>query len=175
MPRPSELTTNGRDDLKQAMARYGGSAQICDRVKLIKYKDWRYFESSLELFVELQRYLVMHCDGCEDAFPKLADLQQGDEHERLYDLIMEFGGRKLIAQKLGMTYQAQTSVDVFRGMSFGPFSLDFAIRLFTVIRLEMMNLVPPLEEPEIKMPTTRWLLDHGHDRLARKVKQKVKQ
>ena len=102
----------------------------------------------------------MHYDGCEDAFPKLADLQ-GDEHERLYDLIMEFGGRKLIAQKLGMTYQGQTSVDVFREMSFGPFQFVFCN---PIIHCDSTR------NYELK-PTTRWLQDHGFDRLTREVKE----
>jgi hypothetical protein len=112
----------------------------------------------------------MHCGGSEDAFPKSAHIQ-ANGHDRLYDLIMEYGGRKLIAQKLDMTFQANTKIGIFSGMTFGSFSLDFAVRLLTVIRLEMMKADPPLDNPKIKMPTTAWLLGEGHDILATEVKQ----
>mmetsp|Transcript_16099 Transcript_16099/g.24157 ORF Transcript_16099/g.24157 Transcript_16099/m.24157 type:complete len:610 (-) Transcript_16099:2030-3859(-) len=168
MPRPSELATEGRDDLKQAMVRFGGSAKTCDLAKLIPYREWRHFESTLELFVELLKYLVKYHDGSEKVFPKLADIQ-GNGHERLYDLIMEYGGKKIVATKLDMEFQAQTKLDLFKGMSFGPFSLDFAVRLMYFIRNDLMKKDPPLERAKIQMPTKQYLLDNGEVRLAEEV------
>ncbi len=168
MPRPSELATEGRDDLKQAMVRFGGSAKTCNLAKLVPYREWRHFESTLELFVELLKYLVKYHDGCEKVFPKLADIQ-GNGHERLYDLIMEYGGKKIVATKLDMEFQAQTKLDLFKGMTFGPFSLDFAVRLMYFIRNDMMQKEPPLETAKIQMPTTQYLLDSGEERLAEEI------
>ena len=168
MARQGEITKAGRDDLKQAITRFGGNDYICQLARLIPYKEWRYFESCLELFVELQLYLVMHEDGREDLFPKLSDVQNKD-HERLYDLIMEYGGRKMIATKLDMDFQAQTKVELLRGMSFGKFSLDFAIRLMHFIRKEMLKQEPPLENPTIRMPTIKELISKGETKLAKDV------
>lgn len=168
MPRPSELATEGRNDLKQAMVRFGGSAKTCQLAKLVPYREWRYFESSLELYVELLKYLVKYHNGSEKVFPKLADIQ-ANGHERLYDLIMEYGGRKLIAAKLDMEFQAQTKLDLFKDMSYGPFSLDFAVRLLSFIRNDMMEKDPPLEKACIQMPTRQYLLSKGEDRLVSEI------
>lgn len=169
MARQSEFTKAGRDDLKQAITRFGGNPYICELARVIPYKEWRYFESSLELFVELQLYLVMHHgDGRENFFPKLSEIQ-GNGHERLYDLVMEYGGRKMIATKLDMDFQAQTKLDLLQGMSFGKFSLDFAIRLMHFIRKEMMEQEPPLDNPKIQMPTIKELISKGETKLAEEV------
>ncbi len=168
MPRPSELATEGRNDLKQAMVRFGGSAKTCQLAKLVPYREWRYFESSLELYVELLKYLVKFHNGSEKVFPKLADIQ-ANGHERLYDLIMEYGGRKLIAAKLDMEFQAQTKLDLFKDMSYGPFSLDFAVRLLSFIRNDMMEKDPPLEKAYIQMPTRQYLLSKGEERLVSEI------
>lgn len=164
MPRPSELATEGRNDLRQAMVRFGGPDKTCQLAKLVPYQDWRYFESTLELYVELLKYLVKYHDGSEKTFPKLADIQ-ANGHQRLYDLIMEYGGRKIIASRLNMEFQAQTKLDLFKDMSFGPFSLDFAVRLMSFIRNDLMAKEPPLDKPCILMPTRQYLLERGEQRL----------
>jgi len=168
MARPSEMTQEGRDDLKQAMTRFGGANCICQIAKLVPYKEWRYFESTLELFVELQKYLVLHEGGKEDVFPKLSDVSNKG-HERLYDLIMDFGGRRMIATKLDMEFQAQTKMKLFKGMSFGRFTLSFAIRLMHFIRSEMLQQEPPLDKPKIRMPTVKELIRKGETELAKDV------
>jgi hypothetical protein len=170
MPRPSELATEGRDDLRQAMVRFGGSAKTCQLAKLVPYTDWRYFESSLELYVELLKYLVKYHDGSEKVFPKLADIHNNG-FDRLHDLIMEYGGRKIIATKLGMEFQAQTKLDLFKGMNFGAFSLDFVVRLLYFIRNDMMEQEPPLEKPLLQMPTTQYLLARGEERLVSEIRK----
>ncbi len=168
MPRQSELANAGLDGLKQAITRYGGNDYICQLARLVPYKEWRYFESILELFVELQLYLVMHEDGREDMFPKLSDIANNG-HDRLYYLIMEYGGRKMVAMKLDMDFQTHTKSELMRGMTFGTFSLDFAIRLLHFIRKEMLDQGPPLDHPKIQMPTIMELVRKGETELAKDV------
>lgn len=190
MPRPSELTIEGRDDLKQAIARHIGKAKhICSIAHLVPYHEWRYFESQLELYVRLQDYLsssrhVHH----EKVFPRLADVKQLDEDSQLYDLILEFGGATLLAAKLDMAMQYKTAADsTFGGMRFGTFSLGFAVRLLHFIRRDMMAIDPSLTSlsllslssnvgdvvvvgpRSIRMPTRRELVDAGEVQLAREV------
>lgn len=166
MARPSEITMEGRDDLKQAITRFGGANHICKVAKLIPYNEWRYFESSLELLVELQKYLIIHEEGREDIFPKLSAIQNKG-HERLYDLIMDFGGRKINAIKLNMDCQSQTKFEVMKGLSFGRFSLGFAIRLMHFIRDEMLKQDPPSLKTSIQMPTVKELIQKGETDLAK--------
>lgn len=166
MARPSEFTNEGRDDLKQAISRYGGSKYICKVAKLIPYKEWRYFESILDLHIELQKYLILHENGREDLFPKMSAIRNNG-HERLYDLIMEFGGRKMIAAKLNMKFQSHTNIEVMKGLSFGRFSLGFAIRLMTFMRSELLKQNPPLENTIIQMPTVKDLIQKGEIDLAK--------
>ena len=168
MARPSEITKEGRDDLKQAITRFGGVNYICDIAMLIPYKEWRYFESSLELLVELQKYLIIHENGREDVFPKLSTIQNNG-HDRLYDLIMDFGGRKINAIKLNMDCQSETKFEVMKGLSVGKFSLGFAIRLMHFIRNEMLTQDPPLEKVKIQMPTVKELIQNGEKDLAKEM------
>lgn len=170
MARASEMTQEGRDDLKQAITRYGGVDYICKVAKLVPYQEWRYFESNFELLLELQKYLVLYHDGREDTFPKLSDIRKNG-HECLCDLILAFGGRKMVATRLNMEFQAQTKLEVLKGMSFGRFSLSFAIRLMYFIRNGMLEKEPPLANPTIRMPTTEELVQKGEHALARDVAQ----
>lgn len=167
MPRPSELTNAGRDDLKQAITRYGGADHICKTAKLIPYREWRYFESNLELFVELQIYLSKFHTDKERIFPKLSDIQ-ANGHNRLYDLIMLMGGRKVIARQLSMEFQTQTKYKVMQGISLGKFDLCFAIRLMHFIRGDLLQEDPPMSRmPAIRMPTVQELLLKGEKELAK--------
>jgi hypothetical protein len=167
MPRPSELTNAGRDDLKQAITRYGGADHICKTAKLIPYREWRYFESNLELFIELQRYLSKFHTDNDNVFPKLSDIQ-ANGHNRLYDLIMQMGGRKIIARQLSMEFQVQSKFKVMQGISLGRFDLCFAIRLMHFIRGELLQEDPPLSRmPTIRMPTVQELLLKGEKQLAK--------
>ena len=168
MPRPSEIAQEGREDIKLAISRFGGAQVISKLAGLVPYKEWRYFESQLELFIELKKYLAIHEEGREDFFPKLGQIQNNG-NERLYDLVMEFGGRKVIATRLNMEYQAQTKVPLFQGMSFGKFSLGFAIRLMHFIRNQMLAQEPPLENATIRMPTMKELISKGENELAKEV------
>ena len=169
MPKGSEITNEGRDDLRQAMIRYGGLDHFTKIAKLIPYDEWRYFESHLELFVELEKYLLEYENGNEDFFPKLSAIQ-GNGYDRLYFLIMEYGGRKLIATKLDMSYQSQTKNQVMQGLSLGRFSLSFAIRLMYYIRNSLLK-TDTLKVPKIRMPTTQELIQDGEEKLAKEVSQ----
>jgi len=57
MPRLAELKREGRDDLRQAIVRFGGSARICRLAGLTTYQEWHYFERQYELLVDLHDYL----------------------------------------------------------------------------------------------------------------------
>lgn len=168
MAQPSEISSEGRDDLKQAMTRYGGPEHFCKLSKLIPYKEWRFFESTLELFVELEKYLLQYEGGKENHFPKLSDIQNNG-YDRLYCLIMEYGGRKLVATKLDMTFQNQSKDEVMQGLSLGKFSLSFAIRLMIFIRNDLLLKDPPLQTPKISMPTVKQLVKNGEIELAKDV------
>jgi len=166
MPRPSEL----KDDLRQAISRnFGNTKSLCKETNLIPYEEWRYFESQLDMFLELRQYLNLYHDGSESStFPKLSQIKLNNQH--LYDLIMEFGGRKLVASKLDMKFQTQTTNSIFDGMTFGPFNLDFAIKLMCFIRNEIMKVDPPCEtQLKLQMPTTKYLIRHGEISLARDI------
>ena len=218
MPQPSEISGRGRIDLRQAISRFGGTDYICGISGLVPYKEWLYFETQLELFVELQGYLNKYGDGDgygdTDAsdntskstrmakhdggrggekvvFPKLSDIRRNG-HDRLHDLVMDFGGRKMTAIRLDMAYQKQTKVDIFRGMSFGIFDIKFGIRLLHFMRNEMMECDPFYENyngdvrskststttqsiisesGHIQMPTIKTLIQKGQVELAKEVKK----
>ncbi len=57
MPRQNKIWDEGWDELGQAIT-FGSADEICTIANLVPYKDWLYFESRLELFVELEAYLV---------------------------------------------------------------------------------------------------------------------
>ena len=42
MPRLSELNNAGRNDLAQAITRYGGNKVICKKAGLVPYREWKY-------------------------------------------------------------------------------------------------------------------------------------
>jgi hypothetical protein len=178
MPRLSELSEQGRDDLKQAIARNYGTnyTYFCQAIAfLTPFDDWRYFESQLDLFLEIRQYLDTyhpHYNNTQEgelSFPKLVDIRHNSP--RLHDLIMEFGGRKLVANKIGMSCQSQSIThSIFQGMSYGKFTLDFGIDLLTYIRNQCMQSSPSscmkINSVSIQMPTTQSLLNKGEHGLV---------
>lgn len=170
MPRPSELSADGRDDLKAAMARFGGYKVICKLAGLVPYGEWQYFEDQFEFLLELQSYLIKHERGSEQYFPRGTTILSNG-HDLLYYHIQKLGGRKLLASRLGMSLSrcAGASYSGSVGFGFGPFSLDFAIRLFHFIRTEMMEAQAPLAIPSIQMPTPERLQRAGERELGAKV------
>lgn len=165
MPRPSEISAAGRDDLKQAISRFGGATHICERAGLIPYNEWRYFENQLELYMELDNYLRLYHNNTRTDFPRVGEILQNG-NERLYDLVMNFGGGKLVACKLDMRYAAETSVTLFQGISFGRFSLDFAVKLLQFVRLGVMEQSPPLQNPMLRMPSVADLIRANQKQIA---------
>lgn len=155
MPRPSELAAAGREDLKQAMHRFGGHESIGRRAGMIPYQEWFYFEGQLELLLELKRY----CDEQQEqsdysVFPTVSEMRQKG-YQRLYALIQYYGGRKFVALRLGMVSGRRTipSRQYRVDMDFGPFDLIFGIRLLTLIREDQWQKQPPLKRRVIAMPS----------------------
>ena len=129
---------------------------------LVPFKEWRFFESQLQLFVELQHYLNLHHNGSEEVFPDPADVKSHG-HEQLSMLIRNHGGKQLLAQKLDMMLVSKVSIQ-----SWGPFSLDFAIDLLQFIRERYVTMSPPLPYPVISMPSERDLKRFGYEDLCQK-------
>jgi hypothetical protein len=179
MPRPSELAAHGRDDLRQAMHRYGGARGICRTAGMVPYREWYYFDGLLELLSELKRYLDEYADGDYSTFPTVLDIQRKG-YDQLYVLIQYFGGRKFLAAKLNMSEQKDKFLQrnsnpprkskhptIRRGrdnfIQFGLFDLDFAIRLLTFVRNDQMKRSPPLQSPVLSMPSRNKLLASADD------------
>ncbi len=156
---------------------------------LINFREWRYFESQLQLFVELEYYLNLFHNGSEELFPEPTDVLMNG-HTQLHDLIRIHGGKTMLAQKLDMkfawntrdadvdntTIVNQISPTLHRGilssgryLSWGPFSVRFAIQLLHFIRSQYLLLNPPLSCAHISMPSQSDLLRCGHDNLAAQV------
>lgn len=177
MPRPSELASQGRDDLRQAMNRFGGARGICRTAGMVPYHEWYYFEGQLELLVELKRYLDEFCGGDYKCFPTVLDIQRNG-YDQLHALIQYYGGRKFLTARLSMSEKIHSKInqgdDVVsrnRGgnsggtvmMKFGSFDLIFAIRLLTFIREDHLKRNPPLQYPVLAMPTRAKLLSLADD------------
>ncbi|KAL7457530.1 hypothetical protein ACHAWC_009103 [Mediolabrus comicus] len=171
MPQLSELKHEGYQKLFNACSRFkklpqgdafGHSIQYS--AGLVPYKEWRFFESQLQLFVELQHYLNLHHEGKEDTFPD-PDLVKKRGHVQLSHLIRTHGGKLLLAQKLDMELAAST----MSIQSWGPFSLDFAIQLLQFIREQYMTINPPLTFPIISMPSEQDLIRFGYDDLTHQI------
>lgn len=167
-------------------------SSVCNsRYPLIKcnFVTTRYFESQLQLFVELEYYLTLHHNCSEEYFPEPADVLSNG-HQRLYDLIRIHGGKTMLAQKLDMkyaweagsgavvytTHYNQSSVFAHQGApipksnrSWGPFSLNFAVKLLQFVRSQYLLLNPPLSCAHISMPCESDLIRGGYDELASQV------
>jgi len=188
MPRPSELAAAGRDDLRQALNRYGGSRRVGRTAGMVPYREWYYFEGQLELLLELKTYLDAHCGSDYSTFPTVSAIQRTPGYEQLHALIQYFGGRKFLAARLGMnsTKQKATSSNSSSSstnhpqrnsntanhrhhrssndsgnttiMRFGDFDLVFAIRLLYFVRRDHLKRSPPLSNPVLAMPSRSKLL-----------------
>lgn len=152
---------------------------------LVPYQEWRFFESQLQLFVELENYLSIYHNNSENIFPEPADVLMNG-HTNLHDLIRIHGGKTMLAQKLDMqlsdnlvndsTDSYQTSTTTSKNIKkdyqcWGPFSLRFAIELLHFIRSRYLLLNPPLSCSHISMPCESDLLRCGHENLAIQVAQ----
>jgi hypothetical protein len=170
MPRPSELAANGRDDLRQAMIRYGGVRGICRTAGMVSYQEWFYFEGQLELLNELKRYLDKYANGDYTQFPTVSEIKRNG-YDQLHTLIQYYGGRKFLSARLNMSIQKGNSttrrnaslrsninIDDDTIVKFGLFDLIFAIRLLNFVRMDQLKRSPPLQSPVIAMPSRTKLL-----------------
>ncbi len=175
MPRPSELAMNGRDDLRQAMNRYGGVRNICRMAGMISYQEWFYFEGQLELLNGLKQYLDEYANGDYTTFPTVSDVKR-DGYDQLHNLIQYYGGRKFLSSRLNMSLHNSkdkatitrrklkyasnnNNVDDDTMIQFGLFDLIFAIQLLNFVRFDQWKRNPPLQSPPvIAMPSRNKLL-----------------
>lgn len=180
MPRPSELSMNGRDDLRQAINRYGGVRSICRTAGMISYQEWFYFEGQLELLNELKQYLDEYANGDYTVFPNVSDIKRNG-YDQLHNLIQYYGGRKFLSSRLNMSIRnnKDKAITTRRKMrytnnnnnnvnddviiKFGLFDLIFAIRLLNFIRMDQLKRSPPLQSPVIAMPSRTKLLSLAED------------
>lgn len=163
----------GRNDLHQAIARFGGSKAICKKAGLIPPKEWHYMEGLYELMIELKAYSDEFFNGDYSLFPKVCTLdEQG--YERLHSLIGYFGGQKFVAQRLGMLHASSLEDGTANRtqLNYGKFDLEFGINLLEFVRQESMKKTPPLKYPIIAMPTFRDLLN-SDDEQAVKLDSKI--
>lgn len=150
MPRPSEFVKEGRDDIRQAFYRFGGSERICRLAGMVPFREWYYFEGQLQLLMELQRYLDEHAHGDYTSFPVVEDVRRHG-FDQLVSLIQYYGGRKFLSARLGMNSSDSE-------LNFGPFRLEFAVRLLSFVRERELRKNPPLGNPSIMIPSSNQLL-----------------
>lgn len=163
MPRPSELSNQGRDDLKQALNRFGGTQRIARLAGMIEYREWSYFEGQLELLLELKRYCDEYCASNYREFPSVTEIRNKG-FRRLHSLILYYGGRKFLALRLGMAANGIPDSDPSTlGMNWGAFDLFFAVRLLMFVRDDQLKKNPPLQSPMIGMPSRNKLLNKAED------------
>jgi hypothetical protein len=129
---------------------------------MVPYRDWYYFEGQLELLSELRRYLDEFAGSDYRSFPSVSEIHRNGYHE-LHGLIQYYGGRKFLASRLGMTGAPRVAGDDFCDMNWGPFDLDFAVRLLTFVRQNQMLKNPPLMNPVLGMPSQSKLLLSGDE------------
>lgn len=113
-----------------------------------------------KLFVELKQYLQIYRNGSEEYFPEPTEII-ANGHGELALLIQKHGGKVLLAQKLDM----RLSSDIDK-LVWGPMTLDFAIQLLHFIRLQFLQMTPPLLYPIICMPSEKDLIRCGRKDLV---------
>jgi len=189
MPRLSEVSKNGHDDLRQAIARFiGDQSQVSQVAGLIPYQEWKYFEDQLLLFVKLQTFIaeesnltktiisskvpVIQEKRSKKVFPRLADIESSGD-DVLCRLIRQYGGQKFIASRLSMSLASTSRRSMKNELQWGSFDLDFAVDLLEFVRDKHMRLQPPMEIPLIKIPDQNELMSEGKRgiRLALQIKE----
>eukprot|EP00980_Cylindrotheca_fusiformis_P002932 scaffold683_cov124-Cylindrotheca_fusiformis.AAC.1 len=160
MPLSSELIQAGRNDLRQAIERFGGFKLIGKKAGLIPSREWRYIEGQYDLMLELRAYLDDYCNGDYSTFPNVSKLsEQG--YERLDRLIQYYGGKRFVASRLNMQYCIDSSKSQVMDISWGKFDLQFGTDLLEFIRTENMKKNPPLRYPVIAIPSPEKLANSG--------------
>lgn len=181
MPRPCEFTHNGRDDIRQAISRFGGASRISRVAGMVSYQEWFYFDGQLELFTELRRYLDENADGDYEVFPSATAVKKHG-FDRLYGLIQYYGGRRFVAARLGMKIPASSSgssnldtASFHDQLNWGPFDLDFAVRLLLCIREGHIQRNPPLVNPTLSIPSAQRLRQSIHEEEDVWLEDKIQQ
>jgi hypothetical protein len=163
MPRPVEIRESGREDLFHAIARFGGTKEITEIAGLVPHHEWHYFEGQLTLMKELTRYLDEHHGGNRMVFPTGVEIKERG-YMSLYYAVQRYGGRKFLTSRFGMESPGRVSSSYLE-MSFGPFSLDFAIDLLEYIRNDHLESKAPMKPATIRMPTEYVLFQRGRSDL----------
>jgi hypothetical protein len=161
MPRPLELSNMGRDDLAQAIERFGGFDKICELAGLVPFREWSNFEGQYELFLELRNYLNNYHGGDQTYFPPESDIKRHG-YDQLYSLVQFYGGSESLANRLVMS-----SENVLRQDS--DFSIDAAIELYRLMRADQMRKKRPMSRPVIAIPSQKDLLANGQGRLYQSI------
>ena len=144
---------------------------------MIPFREWYYFEGQHELLTLLKAYLDEFHNGDYSVFPCVLEIQRrcrggrnnaaSGAHLKLHSLIQYYGGRKFLSARLSMkspinygsnNKKSKVGEASFLDMNWGPFDLDFAIRLLSFIRQDLMRKSPPVQRPAIAMPTRAKLL-----------------
>ena len=162
MPRQAEIKAQGRSDLANAVNRFGGTKKFAQMAGLVPFYEWHFFEGQYELLVLLKEYIDKHYNsssnnGKEDSslkykrFPCVSQMRTNG-YGRLYRLIQFYGGGKLLSSRLGMTNDSSHD-DEHSGISWGGFSIQFAIELCDFIRKDHMRAKPPVPKAMISIPS----------------------
>jgi hypothetical protein len=85
--------------------------------------------------------------------------------EKLYSLIQYYGGRRFLSARLGMTERGADSRRDLVELNWGPFDLDFGVRLLIFVREEQLLKNPPLANPAVAMPSRLRLVSSGDEGL----------
>lgn len=168
MPRLGELKHQGRDDLRQAIRRFGGSGRICQLAGLVTFREWHYFEGQYELLVDLRDYLDKYHEGDRTMFPCALEMKRNGYHQ-LHALTHYYGGSKFLANRLSMRFIHVNAASHYGQLNWGPFNIDTAIELLQFIRAEQMKKKGPLKRPVISIPSQRKLLANGKEKLHEEI------
>lgn len=156
MPRLSELTRSGRDDLAQAIVRFGGYDRICQLAGMVPYREWAYFEGQLGMLLELKQYCDVYHNGEYTVFPRVSEIARIG-NKRLCSLIQYHGGQKFLSARLGMTLGNQRTPTDKQMLNYGAFDLHVAIQLLLFVRSDQARKRPPTKYRVIAMPSAKKL------------------
>mmetsp|Transcript_10408 Transcript_10408/g.11894 ORF Transcript_10408/g.11894 Transcript_10408/m.11894 type:complete len:478 (-) Transcript_10408:114-1547(-) len=168
MPQLSEIRSSGREDLYQAIQRFGGAQKIAYIAGLVPYCEWQNFEEMFFLMKETARFLDQYHDGNRLIFPSGKEINEKKEFMELYYLIRKHGGVYMVSSRLGfMERYGRSNRRKADGLElmYGPFSIDFGIELFTLIRTEQMKVYPPTSRRSITIPSEYELFRKKRDDL----------
>ena len=174
MPRLSDISKSGRHDIHSAIVRLGGYKVICDMNAMIMPQEWEYFESFYILLCKLDAYFERFHQGNSQIFPPLKEFNENNMND-LSSLIQKHGGRKMVANRLGIGLKSYYNVATLS--TWGEFSFEFALEMITFVRSQLYKLEPSFVVQQnrktrtINMPTQDELCRHGQ--IGRLLDQKI--